>query len=380
MCNIRSHFGFDPSGWRVSRRAGRALRGGAAQRDAMVAHRGARVGREKQDALTPYARKLPKFKRTGNPLVDSQLLIEHQALMKVITLLQTAKLAAGTHDATRSLTMFVLGALEAHIDASATPFDESAFDASVNIMGKVPMDWWASWLTTSFPIISSTLLQKVISVDDEALQKILMFLLQCARTVQLPWECLNRVVMSRTMRARATQLGDRIDLKWTQRSIGEDGVINWLAGGCYDFEWGPNHNATHIKHVSGIKTELAAHIVITKQFTLHENHNDLAAYVQFNDGKQTARHRCSELFANDVGPNKYAWRKSKVEELKKIAISIAVAVEGEKEKVAEGHVKVDRTVLMAPQRAKKVIAATKARAARTVATESKKAARRINLD
>lgn len=173
--------------------------------------------------LPPFVRRMPMPKKTGNKETDDNSEVTHKALQKIICLLL----------ANPSVTLETLGKLQIRLEGSAVAQAAEAgaeFEAGVTTLGKVPSEWWASWVQQlSGGALKDSDLVKILK-HDSSLDRMVTFGAQMASATVLPQECHIKKVLARVLHERSRAVGTRINRDWLKKAVNISGVIDWKHG------------------------------------------------------------------------------------------------------------------------------------------------------
>jgi len=189
--------------------------------------------------------------------------------------------------------------LDSKVKADALRGDEDNF-TSVSVLGKLDESWICAWLVANSGI-SLGGLETVCRKDPDTYKHLLIFALKCSLTVKMPLCCKVKSVCSSSLKRRHEDCGNRLQAVTDELLVEPTNkCANWGAIGIYEprfVKGNPNcmemlHRPT--KHVA----QVPPYVVITKEFTIKCNWDDLEAYACI--GKH-CKPLC-ELFADDCGP------------------------------------------------------------------------------
>lgn len=189
----------------------------------------------------------------------------------------------------------------------------------------------------------------------------------------LPSECKNNTVCAWVLALQAANMGNR--LRCIHQHIGDDGSVNWVAGGCFSFEWAENGLAKAVKHCQGLVAEIPAHLVITKQFQMWDNWGDRSAFVT----RSPVTYYLSTIFPPNDGPNRFAVAKGKDSPLIGVARAAQLECEWEVRQARVGRLTEQKDMVEEVWAEKRQANTCKARVARKATQEQKKRARTIAL-
>lgn len=175
--------------------------------------------------LSPFAKRCPKPRRTGDAQADSRSELEYAALQQVITILQENP----------GFTLETLGGLQRQLrgqrpepEDKEPRFSEKQFGT----LGRIPDDWLAGWLQSLCNgALSNDLLAKVLRADPGAIVRLRRFALQMSDAVRMPPACQVKKICSRVLTDRHSTVGSPLNHDWVTANINGLGEINWKSGG-----------------------------------------------------------------------------------------------------------------------------------------------------
>ena len=122
-------------------------------------------------------------------------------------------------------------------------------------------------------------LSKVEEEDSENILNLFYFEAQIMPHLNFPSQCSTNYLATRAFDSRAEEVGNRL-LRFVENGgFREDGSLDFKKGGCYELEF-EDDKASTVKHISGATVTLPSHVLITQEFTLHDNHMDHLARVE----------------------------------------------------------------------------------------------------
>lgn len=279
--------------------------------------------------LSALASKIPKIKRTGDLRVDTQKTIERDAFVRIVDKLSKyPKYILPMHGIMMSQDF------NAETMATAAP-TKSEWTGNYGCLGKIPKEWICQWLLHRSEKLGASLtaahLAKIEEDSPENIKMLFSLETQTLPHQNFPSTCHDAYIATKTFNERASQVGNRLAKFMSAGGIRDDGSLDFSKGGCYKLQFEGDRCST-IVHISGTKATLPAHVVITKDFVLYDNHLDHLAKAELLPSTYTL----IELFPKGCDLDKLAMRKKDAKPLKEMATAIADAhAEGQRSKIAE---------------------------------------------
>jgi hypothetical protein len=213
--------------------------------------------------LSPYARRLPKPKKTGDGTLDEQQRLQHVALQKTITLLQQHGDAVFP----------ILASLVGIVNRKSSNSTDQLFPSTYCKCRYLPKYWLATWLCQATPLKISTL-KAVGRVDKNGIRSIFEFLTQLDGNDSIPPAMLDKVVCAKALAARMRAVIPDADA-WVAESVPKSGKIDWGSCGVYIFELpkGGPPKVTHRR--SGDTSSIPCHVSLDGSWLLRDNIHDM---------------------------------------------------------------------------------------------------------
>ena len=314
--------------------------------------------------LSPYAKKLPKPQRTGSLQSDCTRSIEHEAIQKIISLLQDHP----------SHALMTLASLQSNLSTIDSATDD-CWGPSVKTLGKLPVHWVSQWLVeASQGELRQVDMEKMVEYDNQAAFTLFHFATQTKPGHRLPVECLDKKVCSKVFFERAKVLGKRL-VSWKEKALSHDGSIKWGEGGCYKLTF-EDGKAMAITHVSGDSAKIPIHVTITKDFILMSNFSDSTACLELSPATYT----CKDFFTAEMGPNRHELSHLQAPELKSLAEVVKGGLQETSKKLTQDTIDEDPKFLHVASKKRQLSAVAKAREARIAHADKKKKLRQVDLN
>ena len=255
------------------------------------------------------ARRIGKVKAIADLAVWQKRVVERNALVKIIDKL-VAEPALGPP---------VWGAIETGLINSVSSEQADShlkvyFKEKVGKVGRLPVDWIASWLVANSPLTPKQV-DNIDGHDKEALLNLFYLATGTAPLTPVPDCCRHRETCSRVFTARYVQLGRRLE-QWAV-NVNLFGVVDWYQGGAYRFRFDEEGKLVRVVHISGTEADLPAHIHVTSAYTLKDPWLDMGAC--FSYGGSTVM--IGAFFVPGAGPHKDALCKKAIV-LKEMATTV----------------------------------------------------------
>lgn len=219
--------------------------------------------------------------------------------------------------------------------------------------------WRAQWLIgRSGGSLSSQLLQRIDSVDECAIFDMFCLFTGTQGTEQLPKEFVEQDLLAAACDSRYASVHGVTLQTWVTNCIdARSGVVDWMAGGAYQFEF-TDYLLTKVQHWRGETVMVPEAMHVTKSFEL--KHPAIDTQACFVSGPVT--HIIAKLFSAKKGPHEFAFDKKgkQMQELLAIATQSLQAkksassrlVQAEGSLVLTDHAKEKRSAALAKARAK----------------------------
>ena len=274
---------------------------------------------EASKGMSSYAKKFPKYKRTGNLHTDCEGESNRLLAMNIVEKLVGDPSLAGP----------INSWLEARQSqqTKAIEIQSGRWHVTYCYLEKLSKDWCAEFLTmlagNTNPSVNMTLLNTIDSHDMQAIKRIFYFVSFTTPSTKLPRECLDKAVCSMTLQRRCQEVGSRIQV--VGEAASSMGIVDWKKLGVYKLTFNDSSRCVSVTHVSGTTTSIPEHILIDTTYTLLHNELDMQATVK----KGVAEYKLCEPFDINGLPWTLALDK-KASHLKALAIEQAAALEVQK--------------------------------------------------
>ena len=170
---------------------------------------------------------------------------------------------------------------------------------------------------------SVDLLNKIDDKDPRALHDMFVMHFQLQKSDKIPDEMQDPTIFLAVCRDRHIEVGSRAK-DWFEKSVSEDGVVDWLAAPLYSLGWKDGLLAT-VLHISGVSIDVPSHCMINDKFCLVDPFSDDLA--RFTYGAST--HYVKDWFGRDEGPHKHRLDKAG-KHMKDMAAAAAKAIHTKK--------------------------------------------------
>jgi len=238
------------------------------------------------DTVGPYAKKFPKYKRTGSLHVDCEGEAHRNAAMVVVDRLVRMPALAGP-------VKTWLDAREQQ-QARSNELKSGRWHETYCYLENLSKDWCTEFLAMlakgTKSNVDIALLNSMDTHDATVIKKLFHFVAFTAPSTKLPRECLDKAVCSRTLKRRCTEVGDRIAL--VGDAVSSQGVVDWKKLGVYKLTFNEANKCVSVTHLSGATASVPDHIIVDTTYTLLGNDNDMTAFVK----KGLAEYKLCELF------------------------------------------------------------------------------------
>lgn len=178
-------------------------------------------------AISPFASRLAKPRKTGDAHTDTRRQVEHTGLQQLITILQ----------AHPDLTLETLGIVQKRVAALSqrAPADaETRFaDKDCTSLGRLPAAWFLGWVQQHCGgALNDDLMSKMMRADSQAAEKLRAFSLQMSDGTRLPDVCKVQKLCARVFNHRHKEVASPLSAAWVEKAISVSGKIDWARGGC----------------------------------------------------------------------------------------------------------------------------------------------------
>lgn len=172
----------------------------------------------------------------------------------------------------------VLMALE-NGDYESTPTDESQFDPKMTKLSQVPKYWLAALMNQWQPKLTKAMMEGLDAAEPETIRRLVEFATGVdVKSWRLPRSALTKSVLSRTLTARYSAYGGRLNDKWLSAAVA-GGTINWQGHGVY--RWASAKEAAvkaiALESVNGSQAELPSDCSFSTAAAIQENWSDVRA-------------------------------------------------------------------------------------------------------
>lgn len=229
--------------------------------------------------LSSLALKVPPIKKSGDLSTDTTRNSERDAMVRVID--KMAKYPACV--------------LPIHGYMMSTDFESIA-----SVSGSCSEEWTGdyaciknlpkSWMVSFLQFRSKGLLltwkmdaKLIEKADPMYIPHLFCFETQTAMSQPLPAECMDKHVCTKVFDTKADQVEPRLKRFIADGGVAASGNVQWKHG-CFRLHF-TDHKCTRVEHISGTTVDLPAHIVITSDFSLMDNHSDLLARAELAPAK-----------------------------------------------------------------------------------------------
>lgn len=308
--------------------------------------------------ISPWAKKIPKVKKTGDVDKDLQLNIERDSLIYIMDTLA----------ANPSLVMPTKGFMERELKKQAGAektkqgnyIGGAPFPADYKYLAKIPRYWYTSWMVeNSDGEITKDMASNLELADSAVLRRAFDFFTCTHSGHAWPQLALDRSVMSKMFAARSEECGPRLK-GWWARAVRRDSTVDWSKGGAYTLLFDQaTGRASRVKHVSGSTVDIPARINITADFSLVNGWSDSDAAAQLPPHEH---YKLINFFTDETTPPLSIIMNKKAERLQTLAKECLDELDGQLRAVAEKVIRPGEQVLKVAHDQRRHSALAKARA------------------
>ena len=189
--------------------------------------------------LTPFAKRCPKVKKTGDPKKDSIALLQRDSFMQIISIIQ----------ADMSLAPLFLKALEddTYKPDSKDDKEDNMWPSTYHQLWRLPKYWKGDLLVKACgtDALTHANIEAMNTMDPDAVDSAFYMMTQTTATTPLPRACLDKEICTNFFMARVKEVGSRIE-DWATRSIQPNGTIDWKEGMAFELDFeGEKCTVTH---------------------------------------------------------------------------------------------------------------------------------------
>lgn len=172
----------------------------------------------------------------------------------------------------------VLLALE-NGDYETTPVDDTQFDPKMSKLSQVPKYWLAGLMYQWQHKLSKATLEGLDAAEPETIRRLIEFATGVdVKSWRLPRSALTKAVLSKTLTARYSAYGGRLNDKWLKAAISGT-TIDWQSHGVYRWSAKPEAplKAVALESVNWTLVELPTDCSFSTQAGILENWSDVRA-------------------------------------------------------------------------------------------------------
>lgn len=248
--------------------------------------------------LTPYAKALPKLKRTGDAHTDNEGDMRRRSLMKTISRLQENPAVV------LQVEQYVMKLLDPDTKTAAAQDDK--WDRTVVSTMRLPKYWCAKWLaqndTSTGTKLSQPILDLMDSKDTKNIKRLFNMVTMTLPTTPLPHKARDsKLLCSQLWTARLRELDDFLR-GWCQKAVDPTtGIVNWTKGGAYTFHFNEAGVIETVEFLNGDRATVDVHM--TNAFSVRDPWDAWGAVACQGAVKEYVLHRF--FLETNTGPYKY---------------------------------------------------------------------------
>lgn len=241
--------------------------------------------------LHPLAQRVPKCKKTGNFIEDSDNNTKRRAFQQIIH----ECMNDDTH--IMALQGFLVERLSSRMKHEFC--DESGQFEKLTTLKAIPQSWKATWLTQHSDL-SMADIGRMKSAEPDIVDLLMVLGAQVRLMQTLPQELCIKAVANRMFKLRHFEVGSPLQKFKERGMVLPTGEVDWKQAGRYTltFREGRLHSILHIASAGVV--ELPAGIVVSPEYGLYQNWSDREAYLELAPMPKIIIHT---LFPKGVGPH-----------------------------------------------------------------------------
>lgn len=236
----------------------------------------------------PLVQRVPKAARGGDSVEQVRRDAERRNFCEILNVLWNQP------DIIPDCLGFVRKAMD---KAAATPPKGAGPWTPPTVVGKVNKDWLVNWLVkVSRGSLTAEWCDHMDCTDSRFLHELASLLMQMPLQLPIPQHAReDQEALTQLFNSRVRELG-RIDHIVLHANIVAK-TYKKLVGGAYSLTFAEGR-ATHVKHISGLSSEIPAHISITRDFEMVSWFSDMNCLLK----KGQAEHHMHKFFEPKTGP------------------------------------------------------------------------------
>lgn len=322
--------------------------------------------------MSPFVKKFPSFKATGNSFMDSKRKTQRQYLQEIVDhLWKHPDNILDAHGLVFSHDFRDTKAADAYPSSKTTWPDKSSCSA------KIPKQWLATFILDRAAIERVQVSKQMVLAMEKAcpqnIPQIFEFLTQIPPKMVFP-DSMQKcgTVSAKVFHMRATACGFRLKYLVEQGAFASNGQVNWSKAS-YRCEWKEDELAS-VKYWSGAEGTVPDCVRITKKWTLACNYSD--AQASFECVGMPPLKICS-WFPAGAAPNNDKILDKRAKLLSTMADEVCESMARAARDHSSGDVVVQEGLFQEVVEARNAASTANARARLAEAAEQRKAMRRV---
>lgn len=326
----------------------------------------------KQD-LSPFIKKFPAFKTTGNSFTDSKRKTQRQYLQEIVNhLWQHPDMILDAHGL-----VFSRDFMESKSSSTTDSSSAAAWPDKCSCVAKIPKKWMASFILDRAGIeraqLTSAMITAMEKASPENIPQCFEFLTQIPAKLVFPDSMQScGTVAAKVFHSRATACGFRLKHLVEKGAFASNGQIDWSKA-AFSCQWKGEELAS-VKYWSGAEGTIPECVRITKKFTLAFNYSDAQACFE---APGMPPMKISAWFPAGAAPNNDKISDKRAKVLASLADEASQAMDRAAQAHNAGDVVVHEGLLDEAAEERQAASTAKARARLAEAAEKRKALRRV---
>lgn len=186
------------------------------------------------------------------------------------------------------------------LNTQGLAIDTGVWNPNAKNLQRIPKEWKIAFILTEakkhrISVVTKELMQKVDEDDSENVSTIFQMMLQVPEMLTLPACAQDEAVAGMALHGRCDEVGTRLKQFASAGGFGANGSLDFKKAGSFTLLFNEAGVCTEIKHISGVKCQPPAHVVITRAYTMQRNSLDFRAEVQLLPNV----YKLHELFSAD---------------------------------------------------------------------------------